>query len=718
MHFEDLFVQTALILAVSAFIGALGLKLRQPLIVTFIAVGVLVGPSTFNLVAISEPLLLLAEIGIAVLLFVVGLKLDLHLIRTMGPVALATGLGQVAFTSLFGFLIALGLGMSPIGALYVAVALTFSSTIIIVKLLSDKREIDALHGRIAIGFLIVQDIAVVLAMIVLTALGTGLESSHVWLDGLLVLLKGGLLIAGVALVMRFVLPTLLPHLARSQELLLLSAIAWAVLLAAIGDLLNFSKEVGAFLAGISLASTPFREAIASRLVSLRDFLLLFFFIGLGAQLDLSTLGSQVAPALLFSLFVLIGNPLIVMAIMGYMGYRKRTGFLAGLTVAQISEFSLILGALGVSLGHISQETLGLITLVGLITIGLSTYMILYSHQIYPRLAPWLDIFERRHPYRESGADNEPQLAQVDVILFGLGRYGRNIAKNLIRRGKKVLGVDFDPQAIDLFREEGMTVSYGDSEDPEILEHLPLAQAGWVISAIPGRDVNLTLLKALRQKGYGGKVVLTAHTEEDADYYRQAGADKVLWPFIDAAEQAADSLTATLEEISALAPWPVTLEEVKVRPGSAASGKMLGDLDLRERTGASVVALDRAGRSHFDLTAEFQIFPGDRLVILGSRESLPQARIYLEESAVADEPGGTFKIAELLVEKDTGWPGQTMADLDLRRRHGISVIGIKRGEQKIVSPPPDEVLKTGDILLVIGQPFAIRACREAIRGTAP
>jgi len=167
---ENLFYETALILAASAVLGALAIKFRQPLIVAFIAVGILVGPSGLDLVGIDERLGLLAEIGIAILLFVVGLKLDLHLIRTMGPVALATGLGQVAFTSLFGFFIALALGFSTVGALYVAVALTFSSTIIIVKLLSDKREIDALHGRIAVGFLIVQDIAVILAMISLTAL--------------------------------------------------------------------------------------------------------------------------------------------------------------------------------------------------------------------------------------------------------------------------------------------------------------------------------------------------------------------------------------------------------------------------------------------------------------------------------------------------------------------------------------------------------------------
>jgi Kef-type K+ transport system membrane component KefB/Trk K+ transport system NAD-binding subunit len=709
--FESLFYETALILAASAALGALALWLRQPLIVAFIVVGILVGPSGLNLAGVDERLRLLAEIGIAVLLFVVGLKLDPHLIRTMGPVALATGLGQVLFTSVFGFLIALALGFSPVVALYVAVALTFSSTIIIVKLLSDKREIDALHGRIAVGFLIVQDIAVILAMIGLTALGAGEASGHLLADSLLVLLKGAALLVGIGLTMHFILPRLLLHLARTQELLLLFAIAWAVLLAAVGDVLGFSKEVGAFLAGVSLAATPFREAIAARLVSLRDFLLLFFFIGLGAQLDLSMLGTQIVPALLFSAFVLIGNPLIVMAIMGYMGYRKRTSFLAGLTVAQISEFSLILGALGVSLGHIDRETLGLITLVGLITIGLSTYMILYSHPLYNRLAPWLGIFERRRPYRESGEEEDKTAEPTDVILFGLGRYGRNIAENLVRRGKKVLAVDFDPQVVAGEKGGAFPVRYGDAEDPELLENLPLLQTRWVVNAIPGGEANLTLLKALRDKGYRGKVVLTAHSQREADTYHRAGADKVLWPFVDAAEQAVDYLTASREELSALAPWPVTLEEVKLRPDSAASGRKIGELALRIRTGVSVVAVDRAGRSHYDPAADFPLFPGDRLVLLGSQEGLEQARRILEERENAEAEEKTFRVAELTIPEDSAWAGKTLADLDLRRRQGISVIGIQRGEQRTISPPPEEVLQPADTLLVIGHPDAIRACQK-------
>ncbi|MCF6354613.1 MAG: cation:proton antiporter [Candidatus Polarisedimenticolaceae bacterium] len=537
--FGDVFTEIAVLLLLAAVIGAIGVRLRQPLIVAFIAVGVLVGPSLLGWVSANDQVDLLAKLGIALLLFVVGLKLDLHIIRTMGPVALATGLGQVFFTSVVGYFIAITLGMTPVAALYVAVALTFSSTIIIVKLLSDKREVDSLHGRIAIGFLIVQDIIVVLAMIGLTALGEAGDTVGLGREALAVLIKGGLFIAVIGLLMRYVLTPLLHQLARSPELLVLFAIAWAVALGAAGAHLGFSKEVGAFLAGVSLASTPYREAIGSRLVSLRDFLLLFFFIDLGAGLDLSMLGAQIVPAILLSLFVLIGNPLIVMTILGAMGYRKRTGFLAGLTVAQISEFSLILGALGLSLGHISADTLGLITLVGLITISASTYMILYSHPLYERLSPWLGMFERKRAYREEAQYREQD--EADVILFGLGRFGTRIAQELQQRGYRVLGVDFDPNLIRQQEENGYEVRYGDAENPEFLASLPLGRARWVLSSLRETPVNLALLHGLRDHGYKGRVAVTAHAAAAAGQLKQAGADQVLMPYVDAATEAVDSL---------------------------------------------------------------------------------------------------------------------------------------------------------------------------------
>jgi len=451
--------------------------------VMFIALGILVGPSVLNVVKSEENIHLLAEIGIAVLLFIVGLKLDLRIIKSVGKIALLTGLGQVLFTSLFGYFIGLGLGFSSLHSFYIAVALTFSSTIIIVKLLSDKKEIDSLHGQIAIGFLIVQDIVVILVMIVLSAMRQG-ESTSLTYDIITTMLSGVVLLVFALVAMRWIIPRLSTFLAKSQELLTLFAIAWAVLLATAGELMGFSGEVGAFLAGVSLASSDFKDVISSRLVSLRDFLLLFFFVDLGINLDLAVMGNQISSAVIFSVFVLIGNPIIVLIIMGAMGYRKRTSFLAGLTVAQISEFSLIFAGLGLAVGHITDDIVGLITLVGLITIGLSTYLILYSHQIYEVISPALRIFQRKNPYRDDN-QQEYKTQEFDVIIIGLGRFGTRLSHMLDEHPEiNYLGIDFDPQVVRSWQKKGKNIIYGDMEDPELLEHVNFHTSKFVISTVP------------------------------------------------------------------------------------------------------------------------------------------------------------------------------------------------------------------------------------------
>jgi Kef-type K+ transport system membrane component KefB/voltage-gated potassium channel Kch len=549
--FDHTFYEIAALVLLASAVGVVGLMLRQPLVVAFIAVGIVAGPDVLGIATSTEYIALMAEISIAVLLFLVGLKLDLKLVRTLGAVALATGLGQVTFTALFGFLICIALGIDWLTSVYVAVALTFSSTIIIVKLLSDKREIDSLHGRIALGFLIVQDIVVVLAMVTLSAMGVGFDEETGFADVALVML-GGLAVLGLILLfIRFAAEPVLRRVARSPELMIIFAVGWALSLGAIGDWLGFGMELGGLLAGVSLASTQYRDAIGSRLSSLRDFLLLFFFLSLGVNLDLSALGEQVGPAVVLSVFVLIGNPLIVLAIMGYMGYRKRTGFLAGLTVAQISEFSLIFMAMGVSIGHVTQESMGLVTLVGLVTIAVSTYMITYSHQLYALIERWLGPFERDVAHREDADTGDTEEGAYEFILFGLGRYGSEIGRRLIDHGHSVLGVDFDPEALEVWRSAGHDGRFGDATDPEFANHLPLKQAKAVISAVPRTSAGLTdtdprmaLLYALRTLGFTGKIAVAMHTPTDTETLYKHGADVILTPFSDAAEFA----VALLEKV--------------------------------------------------------------------------------------------------------------------------------------------------------------------------
>ncbi len=541
------FQQFALLLLIAAALGLVAGWLKQPLILAYIVMGVAAGPALIGWAAPEEALGLLAEFGVTLLLFAVGLKLDPRLVRHLGPVALATGLGQLGFTIVIGYAICLLLGYDWVTALYVAVALTFSSTIIIVKLLSDKREIDSLHGRVAMGLLIVQDIAVVIALMILGSLRESPDATAAQVAlATVAKLAGAAAVVWVAL--RFVVPQLARRAARSAELLLLTSIAWGVLAAAGGELAGFSKEVGAFLAGFTLAATPFRDAVARRLAGLRDFLLLFFFIELGLRLEVGAIGGELWPAAILSVFVLIGNPLIVMAIMGVMGFRARTGLLAGLTVAQISEFSIVFVAMGATLGHVGGSALAVTTTVGIVTIAASTYMILYSEKLYEWLAPALGVFERRVPYREVRgplAAHEEEALPPQVLVIGMGRYGRRLAEQLAHDGRRVLGVDFDPELVRSAARAIVPVRFGDAADPGLLDELPLDAAQWVVVTLPELDVALDFVAALRAHRYEGRIALAARTGEDARRLSRTRPDLLLRPFQDAADHAARRLAAEL-----------------------------------------------------------------------------------------------------------------------------------------------------------------------------
>ena len=709
----NVFIEIAAILGIATLTGIIGQKLRQPLIIMFLATGILAGPSFLGIIHSYEQIELLAHIGIALLLFIVGLKLDLNLIRTTGSVALATGLGQIVFTSLIGFVIAIAMGMSYLSAAYVSVALTFSSTIIIVKLLSDKKEIDSLHGQIALGFLIVQDIAAILALVGLTTLGSsaGGEGSG-YLSFLMIGAKGVGLLVAVALLMKYVIPYLTHRLAHSLELLTLFAIAWAVLLGAGSELLGFSKEVGAFLAGISLASTTYRDSIGARLTSLRDFLLLFFFIDLGSRLDWSAVGAQFGASLVFSIFVLVGNPLIVLVIMGVMGYRRRTGFLAGLTVAQISEFSLIVAALGLSLGHITKETVGLITLVGVVTIFLSTYMILYSYQLYRVLSSPLKIFERRNPYREAAIDTLAETEKVDVILVGLGNYGSGLIELLLRRKNAVMGIDFDPGALVKWRKRGVPVVYGDMADPEMHEQLPLKKARWVISTVRSKEMNLALIHNLKKDGYNGNVALTATSSQEAAEFEKAGANLVFRPFRDATEQAADALTYAMDFLPESIDWPVSFLELRIRSDASAVGRTIRELPL-SASGISILAASRGGRIFYEPKPDFRIFPADRLLLMGHPDGLKDAESILNQLEMQRDAEDTdrFEIAEIKVAEDSDLSDKSLAELHFRQKFGATLVGIRRDQEQITTINPAEHLHGGDYLIVIGKSSAIKELKN-------
>ena len=548
---SSLFYQLAAILILAGVCGAVAYILRQPLIVAFIATGLLAGPDMLSLVTANDHTMeTLAHLGIALLLFMVGLKLDLGVIKKLGRMAMLTGLLQVGLSLAAGAAICLIMGYNFVESLLIGTALALSSTIIVVKLLSDRRAIDSLYGQISIGILIVQDIFVILATVFISTMATA-DGGGLDIPGLALILTK---IAGVgiiaALFIRFAAQPLSRVLARTPELMVIFAIGFAGMAAGLCDYSGLSRELGGLVAGITLASTPLNNVLVARLIGLRDFLLLFFFVSLGVHMDLPNMAQQIVPALILSVFVLCIKPFIVMAIMQLMGYRRRTGFMAGVTLSQISEFSMILMAMAYTAGFVGEDSVSMITLVALITIGLSTYAIIHSE----RLCNFLDA--RTLLLKKGRKDDEsttPEIKQdYDVIIFGLGRYGAAMAREFQKMQMRVLGVDFNPEAVKLAQEMGIPAIYGDAADPEFLTHLPLLQVKTVVFAfhhyITGpltADLRRTLAHSLRGHGYTGHIAATSHLAHHDHDLSQQGIDIVLKPFDDAAQHAAEKIIATM-----------------------------------------------------------------------------------------------------------------------------------------------------------------------------
>lgn len=526
-----LFVEISIIVAVAAIISLLMKFFKQPLIVGYIATGVIVGPYVFNILQAHNEIELFSKIGIAILLFLIGLTLNPDVMREVGKTSLITGIGQVLFTSIIGYFLVRTLGFEILSSLYIAVALTFSSTIIILKLLSDKGDIKTLYGKISIGFLLVQDIIASILFLVITIASVAFLSIErtlsnvVTLETLVLLTKGVLVTVILYLVSRYILPHISKFVASSQEILSIFSLAWGLGMASFFYTIGFSLEIGALIAGVTLAASPFAYEIASRLKPLRDFFIMLFFIMLGSQLVLGQFMMLIVPALALSLFVLIGNPLIMLLLMNLMGYRTRTAFMSGLTVAQISEFSLILITLGYSFGHVSQEAVSLVTLVGIITITGSTYLILYAEQIYSFLKPVLRFLT----FRKSHIKEKVLIENVEIIIFGYDRVGSRFVETAKKITDNYLVIDYNPLSIERLEKLGIPHCYGDAEDVDFLDEINISKAKLVVSTIPDSKTNLLLVSHYRAHNQTGIIITISHDIYQTKELYELGASYVVMP---------------------------------------------------------------------------------------------------------------------------------------------------------------------------------------------
>ncbi len=516
-------MQLGILLLVAFIVSYIIQLFRQPIIIGYIVAGMIISPFILKIGVSQEFIGIFSELGIAFLLFIVGLHLNPKVIREVGKTSLIVGIAQMALTFGVAFLVSYFLlAYSLITSIYLGIAFSFSSTIIIMKLLSDKRQLDSLFGKLSIGILIIQDlVAAIVLMVISSSSGEGATLFGFFLKTLI----------GVGLVLflfffnSIFLKRVTRSIARSQELLFLFSICWCFIIGALFNYLGLSMEIGALVAGVVLSTSPYSTEISAKIRPLRDFFLILFFVILGLNAQISQVESVISNVILLSIVALIFKPIILMVLMALMGYTKRTNFLVGITLAQISEFSLIVLGMGVALGHVSSEVFSTVTLSGILTIAMSTYMIIYSQKLYQNFRRSLGFLQRK-----SVKITEKKLSkEYFAILFGYNRIGFSILQALKRLGKKYLVVDFNPEIIADLKRFRVPCVYGDMSDSDFLDELPLDKVKLIISTVPDFDSNLLLMENVRLVNKDAIIILRAHTIEDAMNLYKKGADYVLTP---------------------------------------------------------------------------------------------------------------------------------------------------------------------------------------------
>ncbi|MFN8645070.1 MAG: cation:proton antiporter, partial [Candidatus Binatia bacterium] len=375
MHGESILVDIGAAILAATVLAYVARALRQPLLLAYIGAGLLIGPPGLGIVQSERTIAELSELGLAFLMFIVGLEIDLKKLVSSGRVGVPVAVGQVALCALIAWLAVLGLGFSGLPALYLGVASAFSSTMIVVKLLSDKSELDTVDGRLTLGILLVQD---VLAIVVL-ALQPNLQ--HPALAPILLSLVAGLgLVAGALAVARFALPPLFRWAAKSPEIVLISAISWCLLVAYLAVLADFSIAMGALIAGVTLSALPYTLDVVAKIRGLRDFFVTLFFVALGMQLELGSPRVLLA-ALVLSAVVIASRFATVTPMLMAAGYGARVGVLSAIALSQAGEFALVIVSIGLVLGQIDREVTSVMALTLVVTSTLSTYMVMSNHAL-------------------------------------------------------------------------------------------------------------------------------------------------------------------------------------------------------------------------------------------------------------------------------------------------------------------------------------------------
>lgn len=521
----DIFLELGVVVIIAAIASFILRLLKQPHILSYVLVGILIGPvfSLFTNQSIVDASFIesMSLLGIAFLLFIVGLEMDLKSLRNVTLVSSLGGLIQVIIIFVLGYLIALMLGFLTIEAAYIGLILAFSSTMVVMKLLSDRRELQTLHGRISVGILLTQDIVAIFALSILTSVN-GFTAS---LFGI-ALLKFVIIFILAFVASKYVFPVVFKFAAKNHEILLLSSLAVCFLFSFLFHFMGFSIAIGAFIAGVTLGNLKYHLEIIGRVRSLRDFFSMMFFVSLGMGLSLGVIKDLWIPLIVLMLTVMILKPFVIMVVCSMFKYTKKPSFLAANALSQVGEFSLILAAQGLALKHITPELFSLTVIVTLASITLTSYYIQYNTFIFKLLRKPLKLFDH---FTTEGLEYLPTEAKPSVILCGHNRIGYSILSTLREEKEEVLVIDFNPEIISKMVEDGFHCIYGEVTDEEIIERMNLNQIKMLISTVPEMSDNLILIRKVREANRKARIIVTANDIDQALHLYNEGADYVILP---------------------------------------------------------------------------------------------------------------------------------------------------------------------------------------------
>ena len=566
------FAELAILVMIVVIVTALMRLLRQPLIIGYIIAGIVMSPSLLNILQHTENVQMFAHIGVALLLFMVWLWINPRIIKDLGKVSLLLGLGQVVITIALWFWIARWFWFDLVTSMYISLALTFSSTIIIVKLLSDRGVADELYGKISLWVLIVQDIIAMIILMILASLPSAGVAIARWSFVSLLLLKIVVVVIVSFILTTYILPWMMKHVAKSQEFLLIFAVAWCLFAAAAMEAFGFSLEIGALIAGLTMASLPYRFEIESKMKPLRDFFIMLFFVFLGSQLDFSQLWWSRWLIVIFSFFVLVVKPLIIFVLMRLLGYTSKNSLFVWSALAQVSEFSFILISVVLALGHVTDASLlSFVTMVGLISIAWSSYYIISFDKIYAFLKPYLWSSSKGNS-KNIVSDKEV----YDTIVFGNHRTGDSIVRMLAKHKKRFSIIDYDPQVIDALQKQWLPCMFGDACDSAFLDELPFAHAMMIVSTVHDYAANALILRHAKHAHPSVIAIMSAHDIHNATLLYEQGADYVIVPHMIGGQHTAMLIESFDDDIERYAQHKIEhyaiLQETTKQIGEVLEGK--------------------------------------------------------------------------------------------------------------------------------------------------